>query len=70
MKPWQIIISIVFFGAVWYFWDIWAALLLMVYLAIVGASYEKIMNNMSSAYTDEIRRLQNENARLRQGEKP
>lgn len=68
MKMWQIVFSLAFFGAVWYFWDIWAALLLLVYLAIVGASYEKIMNKMTSAYNDEIRRLQNENARLRKGE--
>ena len=60
----QAIISILYFGAAWYFWDIWAALAFVVFCVVIGLDFEKTIENIKNIYDDEIYRLKTENAEL------
>jgi hypothetical protein len=65
MKMWQITCSLVFFGAIWYFWGIWAALFALLYLGILGAVFESELGKIRDSYDAEIYRLNKENDMLK-----
>lgn len=66
MKFLQIFIGLVLMGAVWYFWGVWALLAWVLSLGYMASMTYKTIDKMTGAHNDEMHKLQNEIAHLKQ----